>query len=153
MRARDRRRIPASRTAALIGVSLARRRILRWLCVPAAYGVVAHARAAAALRIASARLWPAQEYTRLILESSAPIELRRPGARPEAQPRTLPPPRRITIAIDPGHGGEDPGAIGRRGTYEKNVTLAIARRLKAVLDAEPNMRAMLTRDDDYFVPL
>jgi len=65
----------------------------------------------------------------------------------------LPPPRRITIAIDPGHGGEDPGAIGRRGTYEKNVTLAIARKLKAALDAEPNMRAMLTRDDDYFVPL
>jgi N-acetylmuramoyl-L-alanine amidase len=69
----------------------------------------------------------------------------------------LPPPRiasrRITIAIDPGHGGEDPGAIGRRGTYEKNVTLAIARKLKATLDAEPNMRAMLTRDDDYFVPL
>jgi len=61
--------------------------------------------------------------------------------------------RRITIAIDPGHGGEDPGAIGRRGTYEKNVTLAIARRLKSILDAEPGMRAMLTRDDDYFVPL
>jgi N-acetylmuramoyl-L-alanine amidase len=61
--------------------------------------------------------------------------------------------RRITIAIDPGHGGEDPGAIGKRGTYEKNVTLAIARKLKIILDAEPNMRAMLTRDDDYFVPL
>jgi len=61
--------------------------------------------------------------------------------------------RRITIAIDPGHGGEDPGAIGKRGTYEKNVVLAIARRLKAILDTEPNMRAMLTRDDDYFVPL
>ena len=73
-----------------------------------------------------------------------------------AAPRKAPPvaaARRITIAIDPGHGGEDPGAIGRRGTYEKHVTLAIARRLKAILDAEPNMRAMLTRDDDYFVPL
>ena len=57
------------------------------------------------------------------------------------------------IAIDPGHGGEDPGAIGRRGTYEKNVVLAIARKLKTLLDAEPGMRAMLTRDDDYFVPL
>src|SRR5439155_14602788 len=82
-----------------------------------------------------------------------PVETRRPAARPEAQSRILPAPRRITIAIDPGHGGEDPGAIGRRGTYEKNVTLAIARKLKAALDAEPNMRAMLTRDDDYFVPL
>jgi len=95
-----------------------------------------------------------------LLESEAkkdaarpPIETRPPAARSEAQTRTLPAPRRITIAIDPGHGGEDPGAIGRRGTYEKNVTLAIARKLKAALDAEPNMRAMLTRDDDYFVPL
>ena len=61
--------------------------------------------------------------------------------------------RRITVAIDPGHGGEDPGAIGPRGTYEKHVVLAIAKKLKAMLDATPNMRAMLTRDDDYFVPL
>jgi N-acetylmuramoyl-L-alanine amidase len=55
--------------------------------------------------------------------------------------------------IDPGHGGEDPGAIGRRGTYEKNVTLSIAKKLKALIDEEPRMRAALTRDDDYFVPL
>jgi len=61
--------------------------------------------------------------------------------------------RPIIIAIDPGHGGEDPGAIGRRGTYEKHVTLAIARRLKALIDVEPGMRAMLTRDDDYYVAL
>lgn len=61
--------------------------------------------------------------------------------------------RLITIVIDPGHGGEDPGAKGRRGTYEKNVTLAIARRLKAAVDAEPGMRAMLTRDADFFIPL
>jgi N-acetylmuramoyl-L-alanine amidase len=61
--------------------------------------------------------------------------------------------RRITVALDPGHGGEDPGAIGRRGTYEKNVALAIAKKLKRVLDAEPGMRTMLTRDDDYYVPL
>jgi N-acetylmuramoyl-L-alanine amidase len=61
--------------------------------------------------------------------------------------------RPIIIAIDPGHGGEDPGAIGRRGTCEKNVTLAIGRRLKALIDAEPGMRAMLTRDDDYYVAL
>lgn len=61
--------------------------------------------------------------------------------------------RLITIALDPGHGGEDPGAVGRRGSHEKNVTLSIARRLKAKIDAEPGMRAMLTRDGDYFVPL
>lgn len=61
--------------------------------------------------------------------------------------------RLVTITLDPGHGGEDPGAVGRGGTYEKNVTLAIARRLKAKIDSEPNMRAVLTRDTDFFVPL
>lgn len=61
--------------------------------------------------------------------------------------------RLFTVMIDPGHGGEDPGAIGRGGSYEKNITLAIARRLKARIDTEPNMRAFLTRDGDYFIPL
>lgn len=61
--------------------------------------------------------------------------------------------RLVTITLDPGHGGEDPGAVGRGGTYEKTVTLAIARRLKARIDSEPNMRAVLTRDTDFFVPL
>jgi N-acetylmuramoyl-L-alanine amidase len=61
--------------------------------------------------------------------------------------------RLITITLDPGHGGEDPGAVGRGGSYEKHVTLAIAKRLKAKIDAEPNMRAVLTRNTDYFVPL
>jgi N-acetylmuramoyl-L-alanine amidase len=250
----------------LIRVSIERRRLCQWLLLPAAQLMVPRAWAEAG-RIASARMWPAQEYTRVILESPAPIahqllvlknpdrlvldlpgteltpELaqlpnrvqpsdpyisgirvgrkastfvrvvldlktevradafalqpfaefghrlvldvypltpvdplmallegerakeaaapvrapegaatareRFPGTRPEVNSR----PRRITIAIDPGHGGEDPGAIGRRGTYEKNVALAIGRKLKTLVDAEPNMRAMLTRDDDYFVPL
>ena len=61
--------------------------------------------------------------------------------------------RLVTIMLDPGHGGEDPGAIGKRGSQEKRVTLAVARRLKARIDAEPNMRAVLTRDGDFFVPL
>ncbi len=61
--------------------------------------------------------------------------------------------RLITIAIDPGHGGEDPGAISRSGTQEKDITLAIARKLKAKIDKEPNMRAALTRDGDYFISL
>jgi N-acetylmuramoyl-L-alanine amidase len=61
--------------------------------------------------------------------------------------------RRITIALDAGHGGEDPGAHGRGGTYEKNVTMAIVRRLKALMDAQPNLRALLVRDGDYFIPL
>jgi len=82
-------------------------------------------------------------------DGAAPSRDRPQGARVEGNSR----PRRITVAIDPGHGGEDPGAIGRRGTYEKNVALAIGRKLKTLVDAEPNMRAMLTREDDYFVPL
>ena len=61
--------------------------------------------------------------------------------------------RVVTIALDPGHGGEDPGAIGKGGTREKDVVLAIAQRLKAKIDATPGMRAYLTRDGDYFVPL
>lgn len=61
--------------------------------------------------------------------------------------------KRVTIAIDAGHGGEDPGARGANGSHEKVITLAIAKKLKAKIDAEPNMRAVLTRDGDYFVPL
>jgi N-acetylmuramoyl-L-alanine amidase len=295
MRRRDRARLWSRERTGVTGVSLPRRRALSWLVVPAV-PLSAGVANGAAPQIASARLWPAQEYTRLILESAAPIEyqlvllgqpnrvvldLARVDATPElaklparvqssdpyiaairigtpsggflrvvldvksevnpqvfalkpvaefghrlvvdlyppvlldplmallesearraatalaseplpaplevkpappsAEAKAIAPPapearaapparpsagasavrpsppvaaaRRITIAIDPGHGGEDPGAIGRRGTYEKHVTLAIARKLKSILDAEPNMRAMLTRDDDYFVPL
>jgi len=248
----------------LIRVSLARRRALKWLMVPAGTLAVPGLAWAQAARIASARVWPAQEYTRLILEAAAPIphqltalrnperlvldleglvlggdlaklpsrvhptdpyivavrvrEKERAGVRvvldlrSEVRPQlfALPPvaefghrlvldlypveppdplmaliaeqekreaaaprgfnspalienpapsiarpksSRPITVAIDPGHGGEDPGAVGRRGTYEKNVALAIGRRLKKLIDRETNMRAMLTRDDDYFVPL
>ena len=61
--------------------------------------------------------------------------------------------RMITIAIDPGHGGEDPGARGASGTREKDLTLAIGKKLKALIDAEPNMRGILTRDADFFIPL
>lgn len=61
--------------------------------------------------------------------------------------------RLVTIAIDAGHGGEDPGARGASGTNEKDVTLAIAKRFKALVDAEPNMRGVLTREGDYFIPL
>lgn len=52
----------------------------------------------------------------------------------------------ITIVIDPGHGGEDSGAMSRKGTQEKDITLAIARKLKIKIDAESNMRGALTRD-------
>ena len=57
------------------------------------------------------------------------------------------------VVIDPGHGGEDPGAVGGTGTYEKNVALSIARRLKRIVNWDGRMRAMLTRTDDYYVSL
>ena len=61
--------------------------------------------------------------------------------------------RLITVAIDPGHGGEDPGAIGSMGSKEKNVVLSIAKRLRDKIEGEAYMRPYLTRDGDYFVPL
>ena len=76
---------------------------------------------------------------------AAPKPGTRPG-KPDSQ-------RLIVIVVDAGHGGEDPGARGRRGTREKDVTLAIARKLKAKIEQEPNMRVVLTRDGDYFIPL
>lgn len=253
------------RSKQLIEVSLERRRICSWLLVPATQLLLPLS--ARAATIASARLWPAEEYTRLIIESPEPIAHQvmsmknpprlvldlqdvdlnanaqlsqlprlvkptdpyiaairvaafKPGvlrivldlksevnpqlfalkpvagyghrvvldlypltppdplmallertpqdsaASAEPQGNARPPiPERapatdsrdagrpIIIAIDPGHGGEDPGAIGRRGTCEKDVALSIAKKLKALIDEESKMRAMLTRDDDYFVPL
>jgi N-acetylmuramoyl-L-alanine amidase len=258
-------RARARRTAVTLKcVSIERRRALGWMLLPAAQWLAPAAWADAA-RIASARLWPAQEYTRVIFESATPIEhqlvvLRDPGrlvldlarversdelaalasrvqpadpyiaairvgqpaggflrvvldlkseirpqvfalkpvaefghrlvidlypvnavdplmalldreradtptpapagtaprrdaarSEPSAGASHKTPSRRITVAIDPGHGGEDPGAVGRRGTYEKNVVLAIARKLKQNLD--PDTRVMLTRNDDFYVPL
>ncbi|MBC7488865.1 MAG: N-acetylmuramoyl-L-alanine amidase [Glaciimonas sp.] len=91
-----------------------------------------------------------------------PVAQTKPTPKPAQQPPDLllvridPKPtmmRMITIALDPGHGGEDPGAIGRGGNREKDVVLAIAKRLKAKIEQQPNMRVMLTRDADFFVPL
>jgi N-acetylmuramoyl-L-alanine amidase len=61
--------------------------------------------------------------------------------------------RMVTIALDPGHGGEDPGATGATGIHEKDIVLEIAKRLKGKLEELPNTRVMLTRDADFFVPL
>jgi N-acetylmuramoyl-L-alanine amidase len=80
---------------------------------------------------------------------TAPISQKTPQKSPGSDEMM----RMVTIVLDPGHGGEDPGAIGRGGSHEKNVTLQVARRLKAKIDAEPNMRSMLTRDGDFFIPL
>jgi N-acetylmuramoyl-L-alanine amidase len=77
---------------------------------------------------------------------------------PQSQPQTQPPSktkinRMVTIALDPGHGGEDPGATGATGVHEKDIVLEIAKRLKGKLESLPNTRVMLTRDADFFVPL
>jgi N-acetylmuramoyl-L-alanine amidase len=78
-----------------------------------------------------------------------------PSPQPQMNCCSAPPKvaRMVTIALDPGHGGEDPGATGASGSHEKDIVLAIAKRLKARLEGLPNTRVMLTRDADYFVPL
>ena len=81
-----------------------------------------------------------------LVNPPAAQEPEKPAQRPDVA-------RLVTIVLDPGHGGEDPGAIGRGGSYEKHVTLSVARRLKEKIDATPNMRSVLTRDGDYFIPL
>ena len=89
---------------------------------------------------------PVASETRIDTVQSAP-GITVPENVPEMRARTL------IIAIDAGHGGEDPGAHGRRGTHEKDVTLSIARKVKALVDETPNMRGVLIRDGDYFIPL
>ena len=84
------------------------------------------------------------------------------SAPPQQTPAPAPPPpaiaqgkvdRLVVVALDPGHGGEDPGATGPNGLHEKDVVLAIALQLRERINAVPGMRAMLTRDADFFVPL
>ena len=95
-------------------------------------------------------LKPTGEYGhRLVIdlfpESSAPVrEVKRASAPPVVD-------RDVVIAIDAGHGGEDPGAIGANRTREKDIVLQISRQLKKTIDAEPGMRAVLTRDGDYYI--
>ena len=116
-------------------------------------------------------LKPIAEYShRLVLDLYplvAPDPLAALIEQSDKAPAPAPPPAAVTtprpqpekvqrlaiIVIDAGHGGEDPGALGRLGSREKDITLMIAKRLKALVDAEPNLRALLTRDDDYFLPL
>jgi N-acetylmuramoyl-L-alanine amidase len=85
----------------------------------------------------------------------APQQTRAPT--PPPQPPSLAEMQRIDrliiVALDPGHGGEDPGAVGPTGLREKDVVLAVALQLRDQLNALPNMRVMMTRDEDFFVPL
>jgi N-acetylmuramoyl-L-alanine amidase len=98
------------------------------------------------------------------LPPGPPVVAAPPAVPPPAPAPAAPPPlrdepsfprlpRMVTVAIDPGHGGEDPGAIGPAGTYEKDIVLIIGKLLADRINSTPNMRALLTRDGDYFVPL
>jgi len=83
--------------------------------------------------------------------AAAPPAMQTPAPLPPAIQGKID--RLIVVAIDPGHGGEDPGASGPSGLHEKDVVLQIAKQLRDRIDTLPNMRAMLTRDADFFVPL
>jgi N-acetylmuramoyl-L-alanine amidase len=87
--------------------------------------------------------------------SSIPIKKSKSKAVSMTPVKRLPPKslRDVIVVLDPGHGGKDPGAIGPRRVAEKNVTLAIASRLKQIIDRQPGMRAVLTRRGDYYVGL
>ena len=88
--------------------------------------------------------------------SSSPMDTQK-EKRPQDMPSLNPPMKsankKIIIAVDAGHGGEDSGAIGASGSLEKNITLSIARKLKKEIDQDEQLRAVLIRDDDYFIPL
>ncbi|MDR7344572.1 N-acetylmuramoyl-L-alanine amidase [Pantoea alhagi] len=86
-----------------------------------------------------------KDYNQGELERTQPAEAPLPGKAGRDRP--------IVIMIDPGHGGEDPGAHGLHKTREKDIVLKIGRRLKALIDKEPNMRAYMTRNEDVFIPL
>ena len=107
---------------------------------------------------------PNQQYGhRLVIDlyDQAPTSSLPAKAEPRASPLPQTPTRSVTeagqrdiiIALDAGHGGEDPGAIGHNKALEKNVVLAIARELKTLIDAEPGFKAVLVRTGDYFIPL
>jgi len=97
-------------------------------------------------------LYPAQAADPAANLPAAPLPPIAEAAKP-AKPGVPQYARLITVAIDAGHGGEDPGALGANGSREKDITLALAKKLKEKIEAQENMRAVLIRDGDYFVPL
>ncbi|AOM42303.1 N-acetylmuramoyl-L-alanine amidase AmiC [Xenorhabdus hominickii] len=86
-----------------------------------------------------------EEYNSGSLEQNLPTEARKPGKAGQNRP--------IVIMLDPGHGGEDSGAIGKYKTREKDIVLQIARRLQALIRREPGMKVYMTRNEDVFIPL
>jgi len=97
---------------------------------------------------------PAGEYGHRLVIDLTPATAQSPNERVQEVVRAAREgEREMIVAIDAGHGGEDPGAIGPSGTYEKSITLAIARELERQINDMPGMRSVLIRTGDYFVPL
>ncbi len=108
------------------------------------------------VRAKSFVLEPNERYGHRLVVDMAPKAGELPAAGSSPAPAAKPAgkgPRDLIIAIDPGHGGEDPGAIGVNGTPEKEITLAIARKLANLINRETGMRAQLVRDGDYYLGL
>ncbi|MFZ1536915.1 MAG: N-acetylmuramoyl-L-alanine amidase [Chromatiaceae bacterium] len=108
------------------------------------------------VRAKSFVLEPNERYGHRLVVDMAPKVGVRPAEGSSSSPTVKPAskgPRDLIIAIDPGHGGEDPGAIGVNGTSEKDITLAIARKLANLINRETGMRAQLVRDGDYYLGL
>jgi len=87
---------------------------------------------------------------RLVIDLLDPKKLNKNKSIPRLQQENL---RDVVVAIDPGHGGRDPGATGKHGTHEKTVSLAVGRRLAKLVERQPGMHAVLIRDKDQFVSL
>ncbi|ULQ45744.1 N-acetylmuramoyl-L-alanine amidase [Flagellatimonas centrodinii] len=100
-------------------------------------------------------LAPNDQYGhRVVLDLDRPVATQLPSTPgPLPSPQMTLDDKPVIVAVDAGHGGEDPGARGRSGVYEKDVAMAMARRLARMIDAEPGMRAVLTRDGDYYLGL
>lgn len=101
-------------------------------------------------------MFPVKDSLMAMLESRSVTNNPKIVGKPRPKPTTGSKPRKkrdIVVAIDAGHGGEDPGAKGATGSHEKVITLQIAKRLKRIIDKQPNMRAKLVRTGDYFIPL
>lgn len=86
-----------------------------------------------------------KEYNQGALEKDQPAQAPQAGKVGKDRP--------LVIMLDPGHGGEDPGAIGKRGTREKDIVLQIARRLRTLIQKEKGMKVYMTRNEDVFIPL
>ncbi len=107
--------------------------------------------AATAVRDALGEFIGRVESGQIARAASAPAQT--PVPKPPSPEAVRKVERLIVVALDPGHGGEDPGAVGRGGLREKDVVLAVALQLRERLNAQPGMRAFLTRDADFYVPL